>query len=71
MKTKELLQPEQAFYKNKIQPSQHNGLSRIETSMYFESHHDWERQVDRDFKDAKLISKEAFKAINSFSDRFN
>jgi len=39
--------------------------------LYFESQQDWERQVDRDFKDAKLISKEAFKAINSFSDRFN
>ena len=36
--------------------------------MYFESQTDWEKEVDKDFKDAKLISDETFKVLNQFSE---
>jgi len=39
--------------------------------MYFESWLDWEKQVDADFKNAKLIADKTFKALNQMSDRWS
>jgi len=36
--------------------------------MYFESQQEWEKEVDKDFKDAKILTEETLKVLNQFSE---
>ena len=59
-----LLTPEQAFYMKKVQPSQNDGLSRIEVSLYFESEDEWNEQVTTGFTDAISHIDRTLAALN-------